>query len=107
MLQDVEWAGLFLVPLDEVRGWCRCHRMFADLLHARLKEELPGRVPALHRAAATWSEEHDLADDAVRHALVAGGRSPRTRPGPDPPTPPPILPGGAMWVVDRTPAHGG
>jgi LuxR family transcriptional regulator, maltose regulon positive regulatory protein len=29
-------------------------------------------VAALHRAAAAWHEEHDLADDAVRHALAAG-----------------------------------
>jgi LuxR family transcriptional regulator, maltose regulon positive regulatory protein len=72
MLADVERAGLFLVPLDEVRGWWRYHRLFADLLRARLQAEQPGRVPALHRAAAAWSEEHDLADDAVRHALAAG-----------------------------------
>ena len=72
MLQDIERAGLFLVPLDEVRGWWRYHHLFADLLRARLQEEQPGRVPALHRAAATWSEEHALADDAVRHALAAG-----------------------------------
>jgi LuxR family transcriptional regulator, maltose regulon positive regulatory protein len=72
MLQDIERAGLFLVPLDEVRGWWRYHHLFADLLRARLQAEQPGRVPALHRAAATWCEEHDLADDAVRHALAAG-----------------------------------
>jgi len=39
---------------------------------ARLQAEQPGRVQALHRAAAAWCEEHDLADDAVRHALAAG-----------------------------------
>jgi LuxR family transcriptional regulator, maltose regulon positive regulatory protein len=72
MLQDIERAGLFLVPLDEVRGWWRYHHLFADLLRARLQAEQPGRVQALHRAAAAWSEEHDLADDAVRHALAAG-----------------------------------
>jgi ATP/maltotriose-dependent transcriptional regulator MalT len=72
MLQEIERAGLFLVPLDEVRGWWRYHHLFADLLRARLQAEQPGRVPALHRAAAAWSEEHDLADDAVRHALAAG-----------------------------------
>src|SRR5713101_7193111 len=72
MLQDVERAGLFLVPLDEVRGWWRNHHLFADLLRARLQAEQPGRVQALHRAAAAWSEEHDLADDAVRHTLAAG-----------------------------------
>jgi LuxR family maltose regulon positive regulatory protein len=61
-----------LVPLDEVRGWWRYHHLFADLLRARLQAEQPARVPALHRAAAAWCEEHDLADDAVRHALAAG-----------------------------------
>jgi LuxR family maltose regulon positive regulatory protein len=72
MLEQVERAGLFLVPLDEVRGWWRYHHLFADLLRARLQAEQPGRVVALHRAAAAWCEEHDLADDAVRHALAAG-----------------------------------
>ena len=72
MLERVERAGLFLVPLDEVRGWWRYHHLFADLLRARLQHERPGRVQALHRAAAAWCEEHGLADDAVRHALAAG-----------------------------------
>ncbi len=72
MLHDIEQAGLFLVPLDEVRGWWRYHHLFADLLRARLEQEQPGRVPELHRAAAAWFDEHDLGDDAVRHALAAG-----------------------------------
>src|SRR5215472_1001551 len=72
MLEEIERAGLFLVPLDEVRGWWRYHHLFADLLRARLQAEQPGRAVALHRAAAAWCEEHDLADDAVRHALAAG-----------------------------------
>ena len=72
MLEQVERAGLFLVPLDEVRGWWRYHQLFADLLRARLRQEQPGRVAALHRNAAAWCEEHGLADDAVRHAVAAG-----------------------------------
>jgi LuxR family maltose regulon positive regulatory protein len=72
MLEQVEQAGLFLVPLDEVRGWWRYHHLFADLLRARLPQERPGRVPELHRAAAAWYEDHGLADDAVGHALAAG-----------------------------------
>ena len=72
MLEQVERAGLFLVPLDEVRGWWRYHHLFADLLRARLQQQQPGRAAALHRAAATWSDEHGLADDAVRHAAAAG-----------------------------------
>ncbi|HEV3292883.1 MAG TPA: LuxR C-terminal-related transcriptional regulator, partial [Streptosporangiaceae bacterium] len=72
MLERVEQAGLFLMPLDEVRGWWRYHRLFADLLRARLQQQRPGRVAVLHRAAAAWYEEHGLADGAVRHALAAG-----------------------------------
>ena len=72
MLQDIERAGLFLMPLDEVRGWWRYHHLFADLLRARLRAERPDRVQALHRAAAAWCDEHELGDDAVRHALAAG-----------------------------------
>jgi LuxR family maltose regulon positive regulatory protein len=72
LLERVEQAGLFLVPLDDVRGWWRYHHLFAGLLRARLEQERPARVVALHRAAAAWHEEHDLADDAVRHALAAG-----------------------------------
>ena len=70
MLEHVERAGLFLVPLDEVRGWWRYHHLFADLLRTRLQQLLPGRAEALHRAAAAWCEEHDLADDAVHHAVA-------------------------------------
>ena len=60
-----------MVPLDEVRGWWRYHHLFADLLRARLRQQQPGRVAALHHNAAAWCEEHGLADDAVRHAVAA------------------------------------
>ncbi len=72
MLEHVEQAGLFLMPLDEVRGWWRYHRLFADLLRARVQQQQPDRVTALHRAAAAWYQERGLADDAVGHALAAG-----------------------------------
>ena len=41
LLEQVERAGLFLVPLDEVRGWWRYHHLFADLLRARLQRNSP------------------------------------------------------------------
>ena len=72
LLEALERANLFVVALDEVRGWWRYHHLFADLLRVRLAQERPGRVPELHRAAAAWHEQHGLADDAVRHALAAG-----------------------------------
>ena len=72
LLEEAERAGLFLIPLDEVRGWWRYHHLFADLLHARLQERQPGRIAQLHRNAATWYSEHGLADDAIGHAAAAG-----------------------------------
>jgi LuxR family maltose regulon positive regulatory protein len=71
LLEEAERAGLFLIPLDEMRGWWRYHHLFADLLRARLQEEQPGRVPDLHRNAAAWYEHHGLADDAIGHAAAA------------------------------------
>ena len=72
LLERIERAGLFLVALDDVRGWWRYHHLFADLLRARLQAERPDRVPVLHRAAATWHEQQGPADDAIRHAVAAG-----------------------------------
>jgi LuxR family transcriptional regulator, maltose regulon positive regulatory protein len=72
LLEQVERANLFLMPLDEVRGWWRYHHLFADLLQARLQRERPERVAELHRAAAAWSEDHGLVDDAIRHTMAAG-----------------------------------
>jgi LuxR family maltose regulon positive regulatory protein len=71
-LEQAERAGLFVVPLDEVRGWWRYHHLFADLLRARSQTEQPGRVSELHRNAAAWYAERGLANDAIRHAVAAG-----------------------------------
>jgi LuxR family transcriptional regulator, maltose regulon positive regulatory protein len=72
LLEQVEQAGLFLVPLDEVRGWWRYHHLFADLLRARLQAEQPARAVELHHNAAAWYEDHGLVDDAIGHAVAAG-----------------------------------
>ena len=72
LLEEAERAGLFVVPLDEVRGWWRYHHLFADLLRARLQAEQPGRVARLHYNAAAWYAEHELAEDAIGHVAAAG-----------------------------------
>jgi LuxR family transcriptional regulator, maltose regulon positive regulatory protein len=72
LLEQAERANLFLLPLDEQRGWWRYHQLFADLLRVRLQQHQPERVPELHRAAAAWCEAQRLVDDAIRHALAAG-----------------------------------
>jgi LuxR family maltose regulon positive regulatory protein len=70
-LEYLEHANLFVVPLDDRRQWYRYHHLFADVLQARLLAELPDQVPALHRRASDWLEEHGLRSDAIRHALRA------------------------------------
>jgi LuxR family transcriptional regulator, maltose regulon positive regulatory protein len=72
LLERVERANLFLIPLDEVRGWWRFHHLFGELLRARLAAERPERATELHRAAAAWCEAHGLVDEAIQHALATG-----------------------------------
>ena len=72
MLESLERANLFVVPLDEYRAWFRYHHLFADALRARILTEEPDQVPVLHRRASDWFEHHGLMEDAVRHALVGG-----------------------------------
>ena len=71
-LEAIERANLFLVSLDDVRGWWRFHHLFGDLLYARARRQRPTRVRELHRGAAAWHDEHGLVDEAVNHALLAG-----------------------------------
>ena len=72
LLEELERAKLFVVPLDDVRGWWRYRRLLADLLRARLLRERPRRVREPARAAAGWHQAHGLADEAVHHAVAAG-----------------------------------
>ncbi|MGH2393285.1 MAG: hypothetical protein ACRDGH_07300, partial [Candidatus Limnocylindria bacterium] len=71
MLEELERANLFLVPLDEERRWWRLHHLFADLLRARMVQTQPKLVLELHRRPASWCEQHGLIDEAIRHAVAA------------------------------------
>ena len=71
-LTALERGNLFLVPLDDRRRWYRYHQLFADVLHARLRDEQPGEVPDLHRRASGWLELNGEPSEAIRHALAAG-----------------------------------
>jgi LuxR family maltose regulon positive regulatory protein len=71
ILRELARANLFIIPLDARREWYRYHRLFSDLLQARLQNKHPERIAALHRQASQWLEDHDLTDEAVQHALLA------------------------------------
>jgi len=72
MLESLDRANLFVVPLDDSRRWYRYHRLFADVLRTHLLDEQPDRVAALHRRASQWFEQSGEPSQAIRHALAAG-----------------------------------
>ena len=69
-LEALERTNLFVVPLDDQRRWYRYHHLFADMLAARLRDEAPGSIAALHRRASDWYEREGDLPAAVRHALL-------------------------------------
>jgi LuxR family maltose regulon positive regulatory protein len=72
VLELLERANLFVVPLDDRRLWYRYHHLFAEVLRSRLHVEHPDLASELHRAAAEWFERNGLPEEAVRHALSGG-----------------------------------
>ena len=70
MLEALERANLFVVALDDERGWYRYHHLFAEVLRSHLQQAQPALVPALHRRASAWYEQHELPTEAVQHALA-------------------------------------
>ncbi|WP_328520340.1 tetratricopeptide repeat protein [Kribbella sp. NBC_00359] len=71
-LEALERGNLFVVPLDASRQWYRYHHLFGDALRARLAQQHPDKLRALHRAASQWHAENGTVADAVTHALAAG-----------------------------------
>lgn len=72
MLERLDRENLFVVPLDEHRGWYRYHHLFADVLRAHLRHERPADVAGLHRRASRWFARDGEVEQAVRHAIAAG-----------------------------------
>ncbi|MBN1122318.1 MAG: helix-turn-helix transcriptional regulator [Anaerolineae bacterium] len=72
MLQTLEQANLFVVPLDDQRHWYRYHHLFADVLRAHAMEEYSEQLPELHMRASRWFEDNDSSVDAICHTLSAG-----------------------------------
>jgi LuxR family transcriptional regulator, maltose regulon positive regulatory protein len=71
ILQELEERGAFVVSVDASREWFRYYRLFADMLRLELERSEPDAVRQLHRAAATWYEEHGFLVDAIRHGQAA------------------------------------
>ncbi len=72
MLEQLERANLFIIPLDDRRHWYRYHHLFADLLRSQLDAMHPGWAVELHLRASQWYEDEGLISEAFEHALAAG-----------------------------------
>ena len=70
ILEVLERSNLFVVALDVRRQWYRYHHLFADVLRARLADELPTHGAELHRRASEWFGANGDRAEAVRHALA-------------------------------------
>ncbi|MFN2227266.1 MAG: LuxR C-terminal-related transcriptional regulator [Anaerolineae bacterium] len=71
ILEGMETANLFLLPLDGQRRWYRYHPLFAEFLQRQLARTEPDLVPGLHRRAGRWHEAQGLWAGAIEHALAA------------------------------------
>jgi LuxR family maltose regulon positive regulatory protein len=72
ILESLETANLFLIPLDEDGHWYRYHHLFSDLLRHRLHREQPQLEAELHLRACAWYEQNELLSEALSHALASG-----------------------------------
>jgi LuxR family maltose regulon positive regulatory protein len=84
MLEHLDTANLFVVPLDGDRRWYRYHGLFAELLRKRLGQQGGGcgaekaqvsgdarySMASLHWRASEWYEGAGLIEEAITHALA-------------------------------------
>ena len=73
MLQELEAANIFIIPLDDQREWYRYHHLFQHFLQMRLEQEhSPQDIASLHRRASTWFAGQGFIEEALQHALASG-----------------------------------
>jgi LuxR family maltose regulon positive regulatory protein len=90
VLEQLEQANLFIVPLDNVRGWYRYHHLFAELLRDQLRRTQPDRINALHDRARVWYAAHGFTHEAGQHAAAVQASTAQSD-GEEPAAPRPAL----------------
>ena len=67
VLEQLEAANLFLIPLDNRREWYRYHVLFAEVLRLSLTA---AERDDMHRQAARWFQANGWGELALRHARM-------------------------------------
>ena len=78
ILDFLERANLFIIPLDNERHWYRYQHLFADLLRQRLRQSSASStgvdgngISEYHLRASQWYEDNGLEIEAFHHAAAA------------------------------------
>jgi len=71
LLERIEDAQLFLIPLDNQRTWYRYHHLFRQMLLSRQRFYYhPDQIALYHRRAAAWLIRHGQVDEALGHLIA-------------------------------------
>jgi LuxR family transcriptional regulator, maltose regulon positive regulatory protein len=70
ILEYLETANLFILPLDSHRYWYRYHHLFASFLRSLLEQDFSQEeIFELHRKASQWYTGAGYMHEAVAHAI--------------------------------------
>lgn len=72
MIHTILDANLFLMTVDETRGWYRYHPLFSQALSERLAKSDPEAVKQIYRRSYLWLRENAYPSKAVSYAITAG-----------------------------------
>jgi LuxR family transcriptional regulator, maltose regulon positive regulatory protein len=71
LLERIEAAQLFLIPLDSQRSCYRYHHLFRQMLLSRQRLYFPAdQIELFHRRAAAWLIRDGQTDEALEHLLA-------------------------------------
>lgn len=71
LLEKLERANLFIIPLDQERAWYRYHQLFLDLLRKQAQQRWPAEVTDWQQRASRWFEAQGYLEEAIEYALAA------------------------------------
>ncbi|MBO3277399.1 LuxR C-terminal-related transcriptional regulator [Pseudomonas schmalbachii] len=75
MLQRLERANLFLIPIEGQHQWFRYHSLFTSFLRDALERRHPGQARELQRKAAQWFLAEGRPIPAIELLLDAGDQT--------------------------------
>ena len=79
ILENLEHANLFLIPLDNERYWYRYHHLFTEVLRNRMRQAYPSEIPELYHQAAEWFEKSNFFQESLNYYLLINDFQPAAR----------------------------